>query len=60
MDATLLALEKTSSVVRAGAICRGPGPAPGTPEAQELLDAVMAAVAEWDAELRRDPDDKDE
>lgn len=28
----------------------------GTAEARELLDAVMASVAEWDAEMRRDPD----
>lgn len=33
---------------------------PGTPEAQELLDAVMKSVADWDAELRRDTDDEDE
>lgn len=29
----------------------------GTPDAQELIDAVSASVAEWDAEIRRDPDD---
>lgn len=28
----------------------------GTPEAQELMDAVMASVADWDAEMRSDPD----
>ena len=31
----------------------------GTPEAQELLDAVMRSVSEWDAEMRRE-DDEDE
>lgn len=31
-----------------------------TPEAQELLDAVMKSVDDWDAEMRRDPDDEDE
>lgn len=29
----------------------------GTPAAQELLDAVMKSVEDWDAEMRRDPDD---
>ena len=29
----------------------------GTPEARELMDTVMASVADWDAEMRRDPDD---
>jgi len=29
----------------------------GTPAARELLDAVSRSVAEWDAEMRRDPDD---
>lgn len=32
----------------------------GTPEAQELMDAVMKSVEDWDAEMRRDPDDEDE
>lgn len=32
----------------------------GTPEAQELLDAVMKSVTDWDAEMRRDQDDEDE
>lgn len=32
----------------------------GTPGAQELIDAVMASVADWDAEMRREPDDEDE
>lgn len=33
----------------------------GTPDAQELLDAVMKSVEDWDAEMRRDPvDDEDE
>ncbi|MBE5513751.1 Uncharacterised protein [Mycobacteroides abscessus subsp. abscessus] len=29
----------------------------GTPAARELLDAVSASVAEWDAEMRRNPGD---
>lgn len=32
----------------------------GTPEARELLDAVMQSVADWDAEMQRDPDDEDD
>ena len=29
----------------------------GTPAARELLDAVSRSVADWDAEMHRDPDD---
>lgn len=32
----------------------------GTPETQELLDAVTGSVAQWDAAMWRDPDDEDE
>jgi hypothetical protein len=32
----------------------------GTPEAQELMDAVMASVADWDTEMRRGPDDDED
>ena len=33
----------------------------GTPAAQDLLSAVSKSVADWDAEMRRDPrDDEDE
>lgn len=32
----------------------------GTPEARELLDAVMQSVTDWDAETRRGPDDQHE
>jgi hypothetical protein len=32
----------------------------GTPEALDLMEAVMASVADWDTEMRRGPDDEDE
>lgn len=32
----------------------------GTLEAQELLEAVTASVAEWDAEMRRDDSDDED
>lgn len=32
----------------------------GTPAAREVLESVSRSVAEWDAEMRRDPDDYDD
>jgi hypothetical protein len=57
VDATLSALKQLLPSAHERSI--GDLSRVGTPEAQDLLDGVITSVAEWDAEMRRNPDDEE-